>query len=61
MEFLLKAFNQSSYLEDLTGLTELRRLTEETEVGIPSRRPLSSAGRSHRKVTTQNSGPGDRK
>ncbi|XP_043220983.1 ubiquitin-like modifier-activating enzyme ATG7 [Amphibalanus amphitrite] len=31
-EFLLKAFNQSSYLEDLTGLTELHRLTEAAEL-----------------------------
>ena len=33
-DFLLKAFNQSSYLEDLTGLTELHKLTEATEVRV---------------------------
>ncbi|XP_037086702.1 ubiquitin-like modifier-activating enzyme ATG7 [Pollicipes pollicipes] len=31
-EFLLKVFNRSGYLEDLTGLTELQQLTEATEL-----------------------------
>jgi len=31
-EFLLQAFNTPDYLEDITGLTELQRETENAEV-----------------------------
>jgi len=31
-EFLLQAFNTPDYLEDITGLTELKRETENAEV-----------------------------
>ena len=31
-DFLLDVFNRPSYLEDLTGLTELHRQTAETEM-----------------------------
>ena len=30
-EFLIKVFNDSSYLEDLTGLKELKQALDETE------------------------------
>jgi len=31
-EFLLQAFNTPDYLEDITGLTQLHRETEDAEV-----------------------------
>lgn len=32
MEFILKAINHPTYLEDLTGLTELKRLANSFDV-----------------------------